>query len=443
MTTSPEIVLPPLPKPWTAASTLKCVSCGAPYEPARALAPHAAIGLFGGAMSSSTCKCGSSTFGGSFGYDSPSPAQFTADQMNERYLAGYEAGRASVADRGVRAVPGEPVAWQERQQVSPTQWSDWYERRSGWSLSRDQEIESSGIRYQFRPLYLATSVASPAAPASPVVQAPWREHAEQRMRSWRQSFVNKSGDQLALDDFMDERSLEDFIDYVLDEWAAPASPSVAQADQAVAAPCAEQCWACAESGIGCNLVNDGAVPSVLPAQEVAESFYVRFAKEWITADDKSREDIKGWVEGWYESDNTPAPAASAQPQAPQGEAMDMLVATPHDEWPSDADYALGHLAGHLFGMLPSDEIGHCVCLIRAALQAGQADAAARAQPQAPAGFWLAPMEPDEAMRRALDTGPGRWVYSNVETFQRMRDSWLERHPAASAQALGEAGEVAK
>jgi hypothetical protein len=190
------------------------------------------------------------------------------------------ADRASVADRGVRAVPGEPVAWQERQQVSPTQWSDWYERRSGWSLSRDQEIESSGIRYQFRPLFLAASVASPAAPAS---------------------------------------------------------PSVAQNDQAVAAPCAEQCWACAESGIGCNLVNDGAVPSVLPAQEVAESFYVRFAKEWITADDKSREDIKGWVEGWYESDNTPAPAASAQPQAPQAEAVaapktaGIVVEMPDDE----------------------------------------------------------------------------------------------------------------
>lgn len=48
----------------------------------------------------------------------------------------------------------------------------------------------------------------------------------------------------------------------------------------------------------------------------------------------------------------------------------------------------------------------------------------------PQGYWLAPMEPDEPMRRSLDTGPGRWVYTNVETYQRMRDSWLSRHPAA-------------
>jgi hypothetical protein len=43
------------------------------------------------------------------------------------------------------------------------------------------------------------------------------------------------------------------------------------------------------------------------------------------------------------------------------------VATPHDEWPEDADYALGHLAGIAFGHAPSDEIGHCVALLRAAL----------------------------------------------------------------------------
>lgn len=214
MTISPEIVLPPLPKPWTAASTLKCVSCGAPYEPARALAPHASIGLFGGAMSSSTCKCGSSTFGGSFGYDSPSPAQFTADQMNEHYLAGYEAGRASVADRGVQAVPGEPVAWQV--------WWGMIEMRPHWppfksrieAYARASSIKSNT---EVRPLYAASvasragksfsermkelsdspvhranmaaekaqadaaiAVASPAAPASPVVPVTVVDEAKER-----------------------------------------------------------------------------------------------------------------------------------------------------------------------------------------------------------------------------------------------------------------------
>ena len=43
------------------------------------------------------------------------------------------------------------------------------------------------------------------------------------------------------------------------------------------------------------------------------------------------------------------------------------VATPRDEWPQDADGALGHLAGCAFGTAPSDEIGHCVGVIRDAL----------------------------------------------------------------------------
>ena len=51
----------------------------------------------------------------------------------------------------------------------------------------------------------------------------WREHVEQRLLIWRQSFVNKSGDRLALDDFMDTQSLGDLIDFVCDEYAFPQS----------------------------------------------------------------------------------------------------------------------------------------------------------------------------------------------------------------------------
>lgn len=49
----------------------------------------------------------------------------------------------------------------------------------------------------------------------------WRDHVEQRLLTWRQSFVNKSGDQLALDDFMDKQSLDDLLEYVLDEYTTP------------------------------------------------------------------------------------------------------------------------------------------------------------------------------------------------------------------------------
>ncbi len=100
---SQAVELPPLPKPYTVASMLKCVVCQAPYEPARAIAPHAAAGLGITAMTSSRCKCGSNAFQGTVGYDSPSPAQFTADQLKTY-------ARAAIAqDRAARA-QAEPVA---------------------------------------------------------------------------------------------------------------------------------------------------------------------------------------------------------------------------------------------------------------------------------------------------------------------------------------------
>lgn len=44
-------------------------------------------------------------------------------------------------------------------------------------------------------------------------------------------------------------------------------------------------------------------------------------------------------------------------------------ATPEDEWPEDADYALGHLTGMCMFFAPTDEIGHCVKLIGDVLRA--------------------------------------------------------------------------
>jgi hypothetical protein len=61
----------------------------------------------------------------------------------------------------------------------------------------------------------------------------WRDHVEQRLLRWRQSFVNKSGDQLALDDFMDKRSLDDLIDFVCDEYTAPQSAQQPLTDEEI------------------------------------------------------------------------------------------------------------------------------------------------------------------------------------------------------------------
>ena len=44
---------------------------------------------------------------------------------------------------------------------------------------------------------------------------------EQRLLTWRQRFVNRSGDQLALDDFMDQRSIDDLVDFVCAEDTPP------------------------------------------------------------------------------------------------------------------------------------------------------------------------------------------------------------------------------
>lgn len=55
----------------------------------------------------------------------------------------------------------------------------------------------------------------------------WRDHVEQRLHTWRQRFVNRSGDQLALDDFMDKQTIDDLIDYVCDEYIEP-RPAVPQ-----------------------------------------------------------------------------------------------------------------------------------------------------------------------------------------------------------------------
>jgi len=49
--------------------------------------------------------------------------------------------------------------------------------------------------------------------------------------------------------------------------------------------------------------------------------------------------------------------------------------TPRDEWPIDANTAAGHLVGMAFGSAPSDELGHCLSLINAALQQPGRDAA--------------------------------------------------------------------
>ena len=52
------------------------------------------------------------------------------------------------------------------------------------------------------------------------------DHIEQRLLTWRQSQMNRSGDRLALDDFMGEDSIADLTNYVCDEYALDALPKL-------------------------------------------------------------------------------------------------------------------------------------------------------------------------------------------------------------------------
>jgi len=63
--------------------------------------------------------------------------------------------------------------------------------------------------------------APPAPSVEPVAPVTWREHVEQRIRSWRQRTMNRSGDHLAIDDFMGESDIDDLVDFVCDEWSGP------------------------------------------------------------------------------------------------------------------------------------------------------------------------------------------------------------------------------
>ena len=69
-------------------------------------------------------------------------------------------------------------------------------------------------------IYRAMLAAAPQPPSTqPTLTA---EIVERRLRTWRQRFVNRSGDQLALDDFLDRESLDDLVDFVCDEYSKEA-----------------------------------------------------------------------------------------------------------------------------------------------------------------------------------------------------------------------------
>lgn len=87
--TKPED-FPPLPQPWSAASTIKCVNCGAPWQPSLTMA---------GGGAPLVCACGSTSFSGTLDWPEP-PTKYTAADMRAYVLADRAArseGREAMA----------------------------------------------------------------------------------------------------------------------------------------------------------------------------------------------------------------------------------------------------------------------------------------------------------------------------------------------------------
>ena len=131
----------------------------------------------------------------------------TIQNLTDNYIS---IGRQAIAE----AEKQEPVAW-KIVPIKPTE----------EMLKAMDECSKEGYDERLYAGHAASvyMAAVDVAPSPKVEQEPvaWRDHVEQRLLTWRQSFVNKSGDQLALDDFMDKRSLDDLIDFVCDEYSAP------------------------------------------------------------------------------------------------------------------------------------------------------------------------------------------------------------------------------
>ena len=98
---------------------------------------------------------------------------------------------------------------------------------AGWTTAMmsdrvafEETLDRSTARMNAAVAAAREALAQPAVQGEPVA---WRDHVEQRLLTWKQRTMNKSGDMLALDDFMDKESLNDLIDFVCDEYAHPPS----------------------------------------------------------------------------------------------------------------------------------------------------------------------------------------------------------------------------
>lgn len=140
--------------------------------------------------------------------------------------------------------------------------------------------------------------AAPSTPPSKAEQAEapsdWREHVEQRIRTWKQRTMNKSGDRLSIEDFMGQDSIDDLVDFVCDEWtplppASKAEPVVPVVQEWVGCGDCDVVFPCHDGKVGCfrNLPQQpeaSVAGEVLTDEQIFE----------LADSDEANPDDRGW-----------------------------------------------------------------------------------------------------------------------------------------------------
>ena len=93
------------------------------------------------------------------------------------------------------------------------------ERRRGRRAAAEATVTALGYTYHGGELW-----KPPLGPVPQPEPVAWRDHVEQRIRTWRCSRMNEDGDVLKIDDFMGDADVDDLVDFVCDEYAAPPLP---------------------------------------------------------------------------------------------------------------------------------------------------------------------------------------------------------------------------
>ena len=101
--------------------------------------------------------------------------------------------------------------------ISHENWNDVYKARAIITAARAQEQAEQEPGFYGR---AAARLSQRVKELELEQSGKWRDHVEHRMLTWKTSHMNESGDQLSLEDFMDEHILDDLIDFVCDEYTA-------------------------------------------------------------------------------------------------------------------------------------------------------------------------------------------------------------------------------